>query len=197
MRASSHGVTLTLEKTGHATYDDRGNMTGFVTFAKGCEVTGSEEAREAALADLVKFNTPAPVRAIEAWLAELSVIVARRGDDDFGDELRLSAYASRLAGFPADVVKRALLGESWKFWPTWSELEKVCDRLHSPRKHMIAALHRGPQYQEPERRPATQEERDRAQQLIDAMFPNINAEMRKAAVDEAMKGNCMKIGGAA
>jgi hypothetical protein len=191
LRASQRGVRLTISKGGRATYDDRGNQTGFVTFAEGCDVDGSEADRAAALEDMEKFCTPAPQRAIEGWLAELSVIVARRGDDDFGDELRLSAYAARLGQYPADVVRQALLGESWKWWPTWAELEAVCERLASPRKHMVAALKRGPRQQEPERRPATQEERDRAQALIDEMFPHISAEKRKAAVDEAMSGNCM------
>lgn len=192
LRASSHGVTLDLDKSGHATYDEKGNRTGFVTFAKRCDVTGPAEARKAALDDVLKFCTPAPMRAIEAWLAELSVIVARRGDDEFGDELRLSAYASRLSRYPADIVRHALLRQRWKWWPTWYEVEEICERMHSPRKHMTLALSRSPQPPEPERRPATQDERDRAQQLVDELFPEISPEMRKAAVDEAMNGNCMK-----
>ena len=78
LRAQSRGVELKVVKSGHATYDKNGNQTGFVTFARGCEVEGSQEAREMALDDLVKFCTPAPSRQIEEWLAELSVIVARR-----------------------------------------------------------------------------------------------------------------------
>ena len=192
LRASSHGVTLDMDKSGNATYDEKGNMTGFVTFAKGCNATGPAEARQAALDDVLKFCTPAPTRAIEAWLAELSVIVARRGDDEFGDELRLSAYASRLSKYPADIVRHVLLKQRWKWWPTWYEVEEICERMHSPRKHMILALGRSPHPPEPAHRPATQDERDRAQQLVDELFPEISPAMRKAAVDEAMKGNCMK-----
>ena len=190
-RASQHGVTLKVSKSGRATYDEKGNRTGFITFADGCDVDGPPEARGMALADLEKFNTPAPTRMIEGWLAELSVIVARRGDDEFGDELRLSAYASRLARYPADISRRAILGERWKFWPTWYELENVCERLHSPRMRMMAALRRGPASQEPERRPATEDERARIQELVDQLFPNEAPDMRKAAVDEALKGDCM------
>jgi hypothetical protein len=192
LRASSRGADLRVIKSGQATYDTNGNQTGFITHARGCEVRGSDEARALALDDLVKFCTPAPVAALEEWLAELSVIVARRKDDDFGDELRLSAYASRLRAYPADIVREALLKHKWKFWPAWAELEAVCERLFSPRKHMMVALKAGPAPKGPEFRQATDDERKRAQELVDSMFPQVSPEMRKAAVDEALKGYCMK-----
>lgn len=192
LRASSLGADLRVITSGHATYDANGNQVGFVTYARGCEVSGDQESRDLALADLLKFCTPAPTRAVEEWLAELSVIVVRRGDDEFGDELRLTAYVSRLQRYPADVVRKALLEHGWKFWPAWSELQGVCERLYSARKHMIAALKAGPKAREPEWRQATEDEKARAQELVDRLFPNVSAEMRKAAVDEAMKGYCMK-----
>ena len=192
LRASSRGAELKVVKAGHATYDKNGNQTGFVTFARGCEVEGPQEAREMALDDLVKFCTPAPFMQIEEWLAELSVITARRGDDDVGDELRLTAYVARLGRYPADIARKAVLEHRWTFWPAWSEVEAVCERLYSPRKHMIAALKSGPAQREPEWRKATPEEKQRAQDLVDAMFPNKPEAERKAAVDEAMKGYCMK-----
>jgi hypothetical protein len=147
---------------------------------------------EAALADLRNFMTPAPIRQIEGWLAELSVIVARRQDDPFADELRVSVYSSRLSRFPADVVRTVLLQDTYKFWPTWDELEKRCKALTGPRVQMIAILERGPEPQEEARRPATQDERDRIQALVDEMFPTQSAEDRKAAVDIALQGNCMR-----
>lgn len=192
LRASSRGAELKVVKAGHATYDKNGNQAGFVTYARGCDVHGPQDARELALDDLVKFCTPAPVRMIEEWLAELSVITARRGDDDVGDELRLTAYVARLGRYPADIARKAVLDHNWTFWPAWSEVEAVCERLYSPRKHMIAALKSGPKPREPEWRMATPEEKQRAQDLVDAMFPNKPEAERKAAVDEAMKGYCMK-----
>ena len=84
--------------------------------------------------------TPAPRREIEAWLAELSVIVARRQEDEFTETLRVEAYASRLQQFPADVASQALLVETWRFWPSWAELEEVCCRLARPRETMLGAL---------------------------------------------------------
>jgi hypothetical protein len=153
---------------------------------------GTAENVATALADLRNFMTPAPVRQIEGWLAELSVIVARGKDDEFGDELRLSAYSGRLARYPADVVRAVLIDAKYKFWPTWEELAKRCDAMTSPRANMIAALERGAPEPQPVRRPATEAEKARVQALIDELFPMRSSEMRKAAVDEMMKGDCMK-----
>ena len=192
LRASSHGVKLRVKSSGYAVYDDRGNVVDFVTHAVGCDVHGTPEARQKALADLRNFMTPAPKRAIEQWLAELSVIVVRKGDDEFGDSLRLTAYASRLSAYPADVVKAAVLGWKGKFWPSWVELEKACDAMTSHRRAMIAALEAGPPPPEPTYRAPTQEERDRIQAMVNEMFPEISSEWRAAAVDEALKGECMR-----
>lgn len=191
-RASSRGVELKVKTDAKAVYDDNGNMVDYITFARGCDAIGDDGAKAVVAVDLENFCTPAPIEAIEGWLAELSVIVARRGDDEFGDSLRLTAYSSRLGKYPADVAKAALLDKSWKWWPTWSELEAECERLFSPRKQMVAALDREPPKPEPEWRHATPEERQRAQDLVDAMFPNKSQDERKAVVGEAMKGYCMK-----
>jgi len=182
---------LRVKLDGGAVYDANGNPVDYRTYAVGCDVAGTPEQREAALADLRNFMTPAPVRQIEYWLAELSVLVARRADDEFGDELRVSAYSSRLARYPADIARHALLAVRHKFWPTWSELELICDHMTSRRKQMIAALQRGP---EPvhERRPPTEAERARIQALVDEMFPSHPPEDRKAAVDQVLQGDCMQ-----
>ncbi|MDB6454728.1 hypothetical protein [Falsirhodobacter sp. 20TX0035] len=155
-------------------------------------MNGSPAALEAAIEDLRNFMTPAPAREIEAWLAELSVIVARRADDEFGEELRIAAYAGRLGRYPADVVRDVLLRQTYRFWPTWEELEKRCEAMTGPRRHMIHAMEVGPAPKEQPRRAATDEERARIQALVDEMFPNRSPEMRQRAVDEALKGDCMR-----
>lgn len=186
-RALSRDVGLRVKYEGR--YPEDGQS---YTIAVGCEVSGSPENMAATLDDLVNFMLPAPVRLIEEWLAELSVLVAKRQDDEFSEELRVSAYSSRLAVYPADVVRTVLLEETYKFWPTWGELERRCKVLTSPRKNMIAALRRGPQRPEPSFRRATEDEKARIQSLVDEMFPSASSELRKAAVEEAMKGNCIK-----
>jgi hypothetical protein len=108
--------------------------------AVGCQGSGDDAGRELALADIHRMTTPAPSREIEGWLAELSVIVARRASEPMDEAVRLEAYASRLRAYPADVVRAAVLGKRWQFWPTWAEMAGECDRLSAPRRHMVAAL---------------------------------------------------------
>lgn len=139
-QASRRGVSLEVLCDYRFPKDERGNSLPFVTIVKGCSVGGDDAARSLVAEDLRKLSVAAPSREIEAWLAELSVITARREADEFTETLRLEAYASRLRRYPADVAREAVLGRSWKFWPSWAELQQVCDQLHAPRKAMIAAI---------------------------------------------------------
>lgn len=185
-RALSHGVELRIK------YQSRFPKSGgSYDIAVGCDIRGTEAQRRAAVADLVGFQTPAENDHIEDWLAELSVITAGRGPDGISAELLVNAYSSRLRQFPADVVRWALLVKTWKWFPTWEELEGLCKAKASPRRHMIAAMSALPPPPEPVNRPPTEEEREAIQKMIDEMFPTKTAEDRKAAVDEALKGDCM------
>jgi len=190
-RASSHGVGLRVRTSNRFPTGPNGEYLQSYAVAVGCDVSPDGD-HEAALADLRNFMTPAPIRQIEAWLAELSVTVAKRQDDAMADELRVSVYSSRLARFPADVAKAVLLETSYKFWPTWDEVEKRAKALTGPRAAMIAALERGPDPQEEDRRVATDEEKARIQAMVDEMFPSQSAEYRKDAVDAATRGYCMR-----
>ena len=185
-RASSHGVAL---KVKYELRFPEGRPSYQV--AVWCDASGNREGALAALNDLRNFMTPAPQRSIEGWLAELSVTVARSKDDDFGDELRLNTYASRLSRYPADVVREVLQEGRFHFWPTWDELAKRCDAMAGPRAHMIAALERGIPEEPETRRAATDAEKARVQALVDELFPSQSPEARRAAVAEVMKGNCM------
>ena len=86
--------------------------------------------------------TPASESQITRWIAELSVITARREDAPETEALRLMAYRSRLVAYPADVAREALLVHGWKFFPAWAELAEVCDRLVEDRRRLKAALDR-------------------------------------------------------
>ena len=195
-RASSHGAELMVRYEGRYPTGPNGeHLTGY-SIAVGCEMDGSQESAEMAWADLINFMIPAPNRNIEEWIARLSVITAKRKDDQFSEELRIMEYTDRLSRYPADVVRAVLLENTYKFFPTWDELHRKCEELTSPRRQMISALDRGPAPQQASKRPATAEEKARIQKLVDDMFPAKSAEMRKAAVEEALKGNCMKDDGA-
>lgn len=139
-RASQRGVGLRLHAEHRFPRDANGNSLPTVTVYRGCQVTGPADDAKAVGADMARLMTPAPPGAIEGWLAELSVITARRQDDAFTEELRLTAYATRLARYPADVARAALLDHPWKFWPTWVEVEEVCEKLTAPRRMMLNAL---------------------------------------------------------
>ena len=191
MRASSHGVTLEVRYEGRYPTGPHGEILPSYQVATDCQINGTDEQRAAAIADLRNFETPAPVPQVEGWLAELSVITAGRGREGFDAELMVTAYASRLSQYPADVVRYALIDKSWKWFPTWAELEQVCRAKASPRRYMIAALSRPAPDPAPTRRPPTQDERDRIAQLVSEQFPNVPQSWRDRAVDEATKGDCM------
>lgn len=186
-RASSRGVTLRVTMTGGRTSEG-----GFDIWARGCEADGPADAMQQMIEDVEATMMPAPIDMIERWLAELSVIVARRPDDEFGDELRVTAYASRLSRYPADVARKAALGVSWKFWPAWSEMERVCERSVAGRRHMIDALRRGPQAKEARKLPTAEERAALVRQLVRNKFSDAPKGWRERAVAEVLKSDVMR-----
>jgi hypothetical protein len=139
-QASSHGVELKEGSRLRPIYDERGTFLGNKVVPVGWHAKGPQDGKDWT-ADLVrKAMTPAPVDSIEEWLAELSVITARRAEDEFTGALRVDAYSRRLGAYPADVVKAALFDSRWKFWPTWAELAEVCDKAVAKRIALAAAL---------------------------------------------------------
>lgn len=185
-RASSHGAELRVRYEGRYPRGANGEAMPSYEVATGCEIEGTQAARDAALTDLRNFLTPADIRTIEGWIAELSVLTAGRGREGFDAELMVSAYSARLSQFPADVVRHALLGRTWKWFPTWEELEQVCRVKTAPRKHMIAALSQPEPDMEPARRETTDEERERIAALVAEQFPAVSQEWRDAAVAGVM-----------
>lgn len=174
LRASQLGVGLQVQFDYRFPRDERGNSLPLVTLVKGVTVTGDEGARAAAASAIAKLEIPGEARDIEGWLAELSVIVARRQDDEFSETLRLEAYASRLRRYPADVARAAILDHSWRFWPSWSELEAVCEQLAAPRRAMLRALNEhGSQAPTSEER--TRITAERAREIIREVWGRDNA----------------------
>lgn len=153
-RAQSYGVVLQVRMDYRMTFDDHGNRRGYVDVVRGCDLSLADGANlNAAHADVQRLLEPADARQIEGWLAELSVIVARRRDQDFAEELRVEAYASRLRAYPADVARHALLEHRWRFWPAWDELREVCDAKAAPRRAMVQRLAIGPRLDSPDTKP--------------------------------------------
>ena len=142
LRAQQYGVELAVIYQGRYPSGPNGERLPSYNVAVGCEIGGDNESRVKALVDIENFMMPARRDQIEEWIAELSVISASRRSVAFEDDLRLEAYTSRLRQYPADVVHNVLIERSWKWWPTWVELEDVCEATVSPRRNMIAALKR-------------------------------------------------------
>ncbi|MEN9060020.1 hypothetical protein [Ponticoccus litoralis] len=134
-QASQLGVAL---RAGYKTVFPKGG--GSYDMVTGYDVGGSVTQAPAMLRSVQAASTPAETRSIEGWLAELSVLTIPRKGDEMSGEVTLVAYASRLGQYPADIARAALLDHPWKFWPSWVELQDVCDRLNAPRRHMAAAL---------------------------------------------------------
>ena len=189
-QARSRGVGLAVKYEGRYPTGPNGEHAGSYQVATGCEVTGTAEQREAVAADFEKLLSPAPTSKIEEWLAELSVITAGRSKDGLEADLMLNAYASRLAAYPADVVSYALIKQSWKWFPTWAEVEAICKARSGPRQHMIAALRKPIEKPEPQRRPPTQAERDAMSALIAEKFGTVPQSWRDQAEAELLKGKC-------
>lgn len=178
-RALSRGVGLRVRFEGRYPTGPNGERLPSYQVAVGCEVDGDLGDVDQALNDLENFLTPAPMRKIEEWIARLSVVTAKRRDDEFSEELRVMEYADRLSKYPADVVRHVLLEASYQFFPTWDELRRKCEMMASPRRQMISALKRGPAPKEPPRRAATGEERARIRALVDKAFPSKSADESK------------------
>lgn len=59
-----------------------------------------------------------------------------------GLQMFVEAYRVRLESYPIDVVHRAVLVETWPFFPSWHELKAVCEKLVAPRRLILHALRR-------------------------------------------------------
>jgi hypothetical protein len=111
----------------------------------------------------------------------------------FGSRLKADTLRGRTANACHATSLRP--GASYKFWPSWEEMEKRCEVLTSPRRQMIAALERVPAKPEREYRAPTAEEKIRIQDLVQQMFPLSSAAERKDAVDLVMSRPIVMTGG--
>lgn len=142
-----------------------------------------EERRRVALDRFDDFCVPIDEDRLEKWIAELSVISARREKSEADSALMVEAYVARLKPFPADVVRAALFEARWKFWPTWSELSAEIDRLMAPRAVMRAALEGGKAYEPPE--PKEHIDYERRKRLVEEMTKPLLSEILAAEKEAA------------
>lgn len=110
---------------------------GFKRILVSSQVVGSPLG-DADMQRLTRFMTPPTVEQCEGWLAELSVISAHRQEGEFTGALKLQAYIKRLLNYPADIVHDVLMERTWKFFPTWAEVESALETLEQPRRELLA-----------------------------------------------------------
>ena len=185
LRTSQHNVELEVKYEGRYPTGPNGERLPSYRVAVGCSIEGTTDDRNRALADMQKFMTPASTSEIEGWLAELSVISAKRQESGFSEGLRLTAFASRLSRYPADIARTVVLDYRWKFWPTWAEMGHAADVLVAARNQMMAALMEEEE-QEKVNRPPTKEERERTIALVAELFPDVSRRWKERAVNEIM-----------
>ena len=147
--ASSRGVEISRGKRLKGIYDDTGALIGSTLVPEPIRANGSP-VEMAAMADAITETlVPASRDTIEEWLAELYVIAPSRADDEMTATLKLEAYGRRLAEYPADMVKHVLLSKTWRFFPSWYELEEQLKPMKSERDGMLAACLRAQYPNEP------------------------------------------------
>ena len=139
MRASSRGVEISTGKRLKANYDANGACIGSELVPDAIRANGSLADMAAMTDDIRDAMAPAPRGTVEEWLAELYVIAPSRADDEMTATLKLEAYGRRLAEYPADMVRHVLLEITWRFFPSWFELEEKLTPMKREREAMLAA----------------------------------------------------------
>jgi hypothetical protein len=164
-QALSLNVEISAGKALKPVYDDKGVFLGNELQDAPLVASGSPTQR-AELARMIGHSLTPPTRDdVEEWLAELSVISPMRADDAGTGALRLEAYVERLCKQPADIVRDVLLVKTWRFFPSWFELDGEISTLRRTRDAMLAAcLHKKKPAQDSE-----QEERVTAERAAQIM----------------------------
>lgn len=76
------------------------------------------------------LGAPAPRDKLIEWITVCAVLTVATKDDELSGELKMRAYAERLAEFPGDIVHAVL--EEWprksKWFPAWAELEAAIQK---------------------------------------------------------------------
>lgn len=137
-----HGVTATVRhKITFPTDPKTGETSGWREVISGCEIACTTSAdHKAALATVSQTMAPADEGDMEIWLAELTLVTARRNTSEAESELFLTAYTSRLAAYPGDIVRQTLKDWDGKWFPTWGELKEILEARTAPRVAIKTAL---------------------------------------------------------
>jgi hypothetical protein len=127
------GLQPTFERAG-------GGMTPKSVALNPSEATDWQQCGEI-IAELV---APAPEEKILEWLGMMSVLVAKQGQDQSVSKLELVAYARKLRGWPADVVRTVLdrYPDHHKWWPEWRDLRVMLAEAGRERMMLAESFNR-------------------------------------------------------
>lgn len=116
---------------------------GFMGLARTISIKSADpEEAMPVLNALEKLNEPMPREDITKELYRLTLCMAKRPDDDDDYKMRLAIYADDMREYPPDVVKAACLEirKYNKFFPTYSEIEHLCQRRVGFRRQALKEL---------------------------------------------------------
>ena len=91
-----------------------------------------------------ELMAPAPEEKILEWLATMSVVVAKKGEDEKVSRLEMITYTRKLRSWPADVVHRVLdrYPDQHKWWPDWYDLRPLLAEEARERMMLSEAFNR-------------------------------------------------------
>lgn len=127
------GLQPTFERAG-------GSLTPKSVSLNPSEATDWQQCGEI-IAELV---APAPEEKLLEWLGMMAVLVAKQGQDQSVSRLELVAYARKLRGWPADVVRTVLdrYPDHHKWWPEWRDLRVMLGEAGHERMMLAEAFNR-------------------------------------------------------
>jgi hypothetical protein len=137
-------VLSCLETTSSYTADPVYGFTGTIETYMAVGSLKEEQRGELrnAIIMLEDASRPAPSDMIVYELGRMRVQTKAKAEDTDNMEFILRVYAEDMREYPADVIREAC--RKWsrteKFFPAWSELKEILDRLAAKRRRLLFAV---------------------------------------------------------
>ncbi len=134
-----HSVRSCLATKESGRFTEDGRFLGVTkTYSLAADPAALDEARETVEGAMAPMERDELVKC----LGQLRALTAAKNTGETDLKLVLSAFASRLTRWPADVVREVLESQSSisKWWPAWAEVEERLVELAAPREALLATL---------------------------------------------------------
>lgn len=157
----------------------------------GAAVEISDTADLAACRRIVgAMMAPASIADTGKWLAELSLVTARKATGDDESAALIAAYHDRLKAYPGDVVRETLKSWRGKWFPTWGELADILDGRIAGRRAIVAAIQNHEMLSKPAPQVAAPNETDPAKLQQQVWDLEDRASALRAGTPRPMDRNC-------